>query len=392
METWLIIISSLCIVAILKAFFNILFPSRKPIHNLPPGPFTLPIIGNLLWLRKSFSDLEPILRDLHSKFGPIVRITSRPVIFISDRFLIHQALIQNGSVFADRPPALITRRIVSSNQRTINTVVYGPTWRVLRRNLTAEILNHSRVKSYSHARKLVFQILKEKLSLKAGTEVVLVVNYLRYAMFCLLVLMCFGDQVDDSQIKKIEDAQRCVVLNLEAFNILNFWPKVTKILFYKKWKYLLQIRKNQEDIFIPLIRARKKVNREHLSKVKGDNEIKDKEEHIVSYVDTLLDLQLPDEKRKLDEGEIVSLCSEFLNAGTDTTSTALQWIMANLVKYPHVQEKLFMEIKGVVDGKDEVTEDDLQKMPYLKAVILEGLRRQPPTHFVLPQSYKRRRL
>ncbi|XWS65006.1 hypothetical protein CRYUN_Cryun05aG0053700 [Craigia yunnanensis] len=295
METWLIIISSLCIPAILKALFNLLFPSRKPTHNLPPSPFTWPIIGNLLWLRKSFADLEPILRDLYSKFGPIANITSRPDIFISDRFLIHQALIQNGAVFADRPPALITRRIVSSNLHTINTAVYGPTWRLLRRNLTVEIFNHSRVKSYSHVRKLVLQILKKKLSLKSG-EAVLVVNYLRYAMFCLLVHMCFGDKLDESQIKKIEDAQRCMLLNLEAFNILNFWPKVTKILFYKKWKYLLQIRKNHEDLFIPLITAKKKVKQENLSKVKEDKEIKDGEEHIVSYVDTLLDLQLHEEE------------------------------------------------------------------------------------------------
>ncbi|KAJ6413570.1 hypothetical protein OIU84_006377 [Salix udensis] len=84
---------------------------------------------------------------------------------------------------------------------------------------------------------------------------------------------------------------------------------------------------------------------------------------------------------------MVTLCSEFLNGGTDTTSTALQWIMANLVKYPQIQEKLFIEIKGVVrDGEENIEEDELQKMPYLKAVILEGLRRHPPSHFVLPHA------
>nr|XP_009758647.1 PREDICTED: cytochrome P450 89A2-like [Nicotiana sylvestris] len=64
----------------------------------------------------------------------------------------------------------------------------------------------------------------------------------------------------------------------------------------------------------------------------------------MAYVDTLLNLELPEKKRKVNHGEIVSLCSEFLTAGTDTTSTSLQWIMANLVKYPSIQEKLYQEI------------------------------------------------
>ncbi|KAJ0837756.1 putative cytochrome P450 [Helianthus annuus] len=33
-----------------------------------------------------------------------------------------------------------------------------------------------------------------------------------------------------------------------------------------------------------------------------------------------------------------------------------------------------------------INEDDLQKMTYLKAVVLEGLRRHPPAHFVLPHK------
>ena len=63
----------------------------------------------------------------------------------------------------------------------------------------------------------------------------------------------------------------------------------------------------------------------------------------------------------------MSLCLEFLHARTDTTSTALQWIMANLVKHPHIQAKLFEEINGVVEEeKGEVEEEELQKMPYLR--------------------------
>lgn len=111
-------------------------------------------------------------------------------------------------------------------------------------------------------------------------------------------------------------------------------------------------------------------------------------------MDTLLNLELPEENRKLNVGEIVTLCRELLSAGTDTTSTALQWIMANLVKNPSIQEKLYREIANVVGEKqrklstDEVMvkEDDFQKMPYLKAVLLEGLGRHPPSHVLFPHT------
>ncbi|KAJ8559671.1 hypothetical protein K7X08_003729 [Anisodus acutangulus] len=113
------------------------------------------------------------------------------------------------------------------------------------------------------------------------------------------------------------------------------------------------------------------------------------EEEVVAYGDTLLNLEFPEEKRKFN-GEIVSLCSEFLTGGTETTSTSLQWIMANLVKYPSIQEKLCQEISEVVNRKNSkpkgVEEEDVEKMPYLKAVILEGLRRHPPGHILQPHK------
>ncbi|CAK7333753.1 unnamed protein product [Dovyalis caffra] len=385
MEVWLLILLSLSLSVFLKVLFNLVSLSNT--HNLPPGPLTFPVIGNILWLTKSASELVRVIRSLNQKLGPVVtlHIGSRPSIFIADRSLAYQALIQNGAVFGDRPPALATSRLLSCNQQNISSAFYGPTWRLLRRNLTAEILHPSRVKTFGHARKWVLQILKIQFELlsKSG-DPVRVVDHLQFAMFCLLVFMCFGDKLEEKQIREIKQVERRMMVNLRRFNILNIWPRLSKIVLRKRWAEFLQLRKGQEDVLIPLIRARKKSKEERLSKSNMEGCT---DEHVLSYVDTLLDLQLPDEKRKLDELEVVSLCNEFLNGGTDTTATALHWIMANLVKYPEIQEKLFLEIKEVVrEGEEEVEEDDLQKMPYLKAIILEGLRRHPPAHLVLPHA------
>ncbi|KAF5735301.1 hypothetical protein HS088_TW15G00803 [Tripterygium wilfordii] len=172
MEVWCILLVTLSTAALLKALINLLIPKKLP-NNLPPGPFTIPIISNILWLFKAGPDVELILRPLHAKLGPLVtlHIGSGIAIFVSDRALAYQTLVQNGAVFSDRPRSGPVARINNSNQHNINSAAYGPTWRLLRRNLTAEILHPSRVKSYSHARSWVLNILMDRLKSEAAKSV-----------------------------------------------------------------------------------------------------------------------------------------------------------------------------------------------------------------------------
>ncbi|CAK8530376.1 unnamed protein product [Lathyrus sativus] len=382
METWFIALLSLFIIFLIKATVSTLITTAKT-AALPPGPLHIPVFTSILWLRKSFAQLEPFLKTLHTKYGPIItiRIGSRVSVFISDRSLAHGALIHNSSIFSGRPKALPTGKLMSSNQHNISSASYGDTWRTLRRNLASEMLHPSKIKSFSEIRNWVLDILVNHLKTASESESFPVVPHFRYAMFCLLVFMCFGERVNDEKISEIENEERALLLSISRFTILDFWPEVTKILLRKRWEELLKLRKDQENVLLPLIRARKQNKESRLSDVNS----------VVSYADTLLELELKEENRKLSEDEMVTLCSEFLTAGTDTTTTALQWIMANLVKYPNVQRKLVKEIGEVIGGDDngvkkEVKEEDLQKLPYLKCVVLEGLRRHPPAHFVLPHA------
>ncbi|CAK9309083.1 unnamed protein product [Citrullus colocynthis] len=387
METWFLFLISLCICSLLTSIFTHFRTSTK----LPPGPPSIPILTNFIWLRRSSLQIESLLRSFIAKYGPVLtlRIGPTSTIFIADHSIAHKILVQNGALFADRPPALPVGKVITSNQHNISSASYGPLWRLLRRNLTSQILHPSRVRSYSQARKWVLDILFNRLQSQSesGSPVSVIENF-QYAMFCLLVLMCFGDKLEESQIREVENVERALILSFPRFNILNFWPKFTKIFLRKRWEAFFQLRRNQAKVLTRLIEARRKANQNRANR--AENEEREEEEFVVSYVDTLLELELPDEKRKLNDDEMVTLCSEFLNAGTDTTSTALQWIMANLVKYPEIQNKLYAEMKGIMgDGTgEEVKEEALGKLPYLKALILEGLRRHPPAHFVLPHSVK----
>ncbi|XP_019450523.1 PREDICTED: cytochrome P450 89A2-like [Lupinus angustifolius] len=383
MEIWFIlIILCLLLLIILKTVGNLFF-SHPP---LPPGPAKFPIIGNITLLQ-FVKDPETLLRNLQAKYGPIftLHIGSQTAIFIADRFLAHQALIQNGTNFADRPKPVPTNKIISSNQHDIVFSFYGPLWRLLRRNLTSRILHPSQYKSYAHARKWTLHLLLDRF--KCDVDADNSINYIehfRYGMFCLLVFMCLGDKLDEKQIREIEDTQRQMLVKIGRYSVLNLWPPITTILFRKRLQEFLQLRRDQEAALIPHINARRKLKEERVGNI--DKENNDSDKYIESYVDTLLDLELLEEGSKLDNSKICTLCAEFLNAGTDTTATALEWIMANLVKYQDIQERIVEEIKGVMGEREdkEVKEEDLQKMPYLKAVILEGLRLHPPVHFLAP--------
>uniref|UniRef100_A0A0D3GWE4 Cytochrome P450 n=1 Tax=Oryza barthii TaxID=65489 RepID=A0A0D3GWE4_9ORYZ len=227
---------------------------------------------------------------------------------------------------------------------------YGPTWTALRRCISSGVLNPARLRAFSGARRCVLDALVSHVRGEGGAPVT-VMEPFRYAMLCLLVHMCFGDRPGDARVREIEALQRELLSNFLSFEVFAFLPPITKLVFRKRW-----------------------------------NEMGLTDGEIVSLCSEVK-LTIPEDGgRGLTDGEIVSLCSEFMSAGTDTTATALQWILANLVKNPAMQDRLMEEIAAAVAGDGEVREEDLQAMPYLKAVVLEGLRRHPPGHYVLPHA------
>ncbi|KAK7315004.1 hypothetical protein VNO77_33536 [Canavalia gladiata] len=73
-------------------------------------------------------------------------------------------------------------------------------------------------------------------------------------------------------------------------------------------------------------------------------------------------------------------------AGTDTTLAVLEWAMTELLKHPIVMQKLQDEVRNVARDRAHITEEDLNGMPYLKAVIKETLRLHPPSPILIPRE------
>ena len=72
---------------------------------------------------------------------------------------------------------------------------------------------------------------------------------------------------------------------------------------------------------------------------------------------------------------IIDLClfKDMFGAGTNTTYTALEWAMTELLKHPMAMKKLQDEVRNLAGDRTHVTEKDLGQMHYLKAVIKETI-------------------
>ncbi|KAI8966553.1 cytochrome P450 monooxygenase [Daldinia sp. FL1419] len=71
-------------------------------------------------------------------------------------------------------------------------------------------------------------------------------------------------------------------------------------------------------------------------------------------------------------------------AGSDTTATVIRTTLAYLMSTPRVYSKLKTMIKQCVERNEvsaPITYEEAQKLPYLKAIILEGIRMRSPTPY-----------
>ncbi|XP_024988408.1 geraniol 8-hydroxylase-like isoform X2 [Cynara cardunculus var. scolymus] len=103
-------------------------------------------------------------------------------------------------------------------------------------------------------------------------------------------------------------------------------------------------------------------------------------------MDLLLDMS-QNEKSSINLVGIRYLVFDLFIAGTETTSSTLEWAMAELINNPEKMSKARSELEEVIRKEDRTFEEsDIARLPYLQAVVKETLRLHPPVTFLLPHK------
>ena len=375
--------------------------TMQVLQLLLPLLLALAPVSILLVVRRATP--PPIKARLATLKSAIAR-ARKPIIFVTDFATAHHLLVRGsrsttaaaaaGGSFSNRPPSMAPSAVLSGRRyHNINSAPYGQLWRALRYNLTSGVLHPTHLHRYAAARRHALRGLVADLSeqQQVAAGVVLAAESIRSAVFGLVSTMCFGDGVDAGVVRAMADVQTELVLSLSTVRTFVFVPflAVSKLIYRKRWNKLAAIRQKQEELYLTLIDGCRRHRRDSA------------DETPPTYVHTLIDLQVPVEEldkqnsvggedrqqqRRLKDGELVGLCSEFLGSSTESVSASLQWIMANLMKRPDMQEAIRKEVDAAVDADaEEVGEEVLGKLDYLNAVILEALRLHPTTKLAFRQ-------
>ncbi|KAM0928712.1 hypothetical protein ACQ4PT_002651 [Festuca glaucescens] len=145
---------------------------------------------------------------------------------ISDPSVAHRVLVDDAGAFSNRPvlPFFVNlaKRRGGRRSENISTAPYGPHWRALRCNITAETFHPSRLGlgRLAPLQREAIQDLVAALSVGAaagaGKEqgaVVVVREHLRAAVFRVIVRLCFRGAVDECHIAQQRKQRRLMALH-----------------------------------------------------------------------------------------------------------------------------------------------------------------------------------
>ncbi|XP_059149934.1 cytochrome P450 4F8-like [Physella acuta] len=94
---------------------------------------------------------------------------------------------------------------------------------------------------------------------------------------------------------------------------------------------------------------------------------------VKDFLDTLLTAR-DEDGNGMTALEIRNEVDTFLFGGHDTTASGMTWTLYELAKHPEHQERIYDEVKDVLDGREHLDWNDLPKLEFTTMCIKEGLR------------------
>lgn len=375
----LLTITCFCILCLLIRTFQKKIPKGL---KLPPGPRSLPLIGNAHQLGKN---PHLTLTEMSKTYGDVmqIKIGMQPVVVLSGYETLRQALIKQGDDFAGRPDLYSFRYIGDGKSLTFSKDM-GEVWKARRK------LAHHALREFSadECKNTTYScILEEHISKEAEYLITLFIDLMekkgKFDPFRNIVVsvanvicaLCFGKRYSHDNQKLLS----LVTMSEEFGRIASSGNRADFI------PILQYLPNHSMNVFIDLNKRFntfvQEIVKEHYKQYDKHN-ITDITDFLIEHcqdkkMDENANLQLSDEK-------VVGIVNDLFGAGFDTVTTALCWSLAYLIAFPDTQKKIHEELDENVGQERRPRLSDRSQLPYTEAFISETFRYSSFVPFTIP--------
>ncbi|XP_041928471.1 cytochrome P450 1B1-like [Alosa sapidissima] len=343
-----------------------------------PGPFAWPVVGNAMQLGQmphiTFSKLA-------KKYGNVyqIRLGCNDIVVLNGDYAIRQALIQHSTEFAGRPNFASFQTISGGKSMVFSS--YSKQWKMHRK------VSHSTLRAFSSANSQTKKAFEQHV---AGEAMELVQSFLRLsrdgryfnpsheftvAAANIICALCFGKRYghDDPEFRTLLSRVEKFGETVGAGSLVDVMPWLQS--FPNPVRSVYQNFKNINEEFFAYVKS-KVIQHRNTFNPEVTRDISDA---IINIIEHGKDSTLT---KDYVEGTVTDL----VGAGQDTVSTALNWIVLLLVKYPHHQTKLQEQIDKVV-GRDRLPSiEDKSSLACLDAFMYETMRYTSFVPLTIPHS------
>ncbi|PNT61826.1 ent-cassadiene C2-hydroxylase [Brachypodium distachyon] len=369
---------SLCLIALstlLALWFLRKLSGRKNKPKkqlLPPGPWTLPIIGSLHHLMGVLP--HRTFMALSQRHGPLMflRLGEVPTVVVSSADAVALVVKTNDLKFSSRP-TIPTMDILTCGGEGFAFTPYGDHWRQMRKVCIVELLSAKQVKRMEGIRAELVGNLVRYISGNASAGASNTVNVSER------VTRLSNDVASEAVFGGKFARQREYLQSLdEAMSLLGGFYLVDLFPSSRLVRWLSNGERKMErsygcmqNLIDDIIVGRK------AAKAAGSLAFNANDDDLLNV---LLRLQEEDSLPfPLTTKTIGAVLFEIFGAATETTGRLLEWIMSELIRHPEAMAKAQLEVRKVL-GEDRavITNNDLAELHYMRMVIKEVLRLHPP--------------
>ncbi|KVI04737.1 hypothetical protein Ccrd_016945 [Cynara cardunculus var. scolymus] len=347
--------------------------ARTRRQNLPPGPYSWPIIGNLPHMLKG---PHIYLTQLARSYGPLCSVKLGTHLFVIGSSPMAATEIMRAH---DRLPTY--RWVPKAGQDGLQeySLIWATEcsqhWKLLRCLCRTELFSAKGLESQSSLREKNVDSMVGFLKRKQGN----LVN-VREMVFAVTVnilgTICFSKDFIELELSDDEKGTRSRGLKGALYrlmklgttpNVADFYPKFEGLDPQGLKKKTSEAMDEAFNVWADIIKERRDIRENQKGLIEQD------------FLDTMI-------KCGFSDLQINQLTVELFSGGTHSTASTIEWALAELLKNKQAMFAMREELVNKLGSTTCIKESQVSQLPYLHACVKETLRLHPPAPLLHPQA------